>query len=52
MDHIHPTMSESDDPKQVDSPVYHHENHTAAQTCGWTTNAYMSRGNDLSVHPH
>ncbi len=32
--------SGSDDgPKQVSSPNYHHENHTAAQTCGWTANA-------------
>jgi tRNA wybutosine-synthesizing protein 1 len=28
-----------DGPKQVSSPNYHSENHTAAQTCGWTANA-------------
>lgn len=29
----------TDGPKQVDSPDYHSENHTASQTCGWTANA-------------
>ncbi|CAM2731931.1 MULTISPECIES: 4-demethylwyosine synthase TYW1 [Halobacterium] len=37
-------MSESDGPKQVDDPDYHHENHTAAQTCGWTANAMRGEG--------
>lgn len=27
---------------QVDCPNYHHENHTAAQACGWTANAPMA----------
>jgi len=31
-------------PEQVDSPSYHHENHTAAQTCGWTANALRGEG--------
>ncbi len=31
-------------PKQVDSPDYHSENHTAAQTCGWTANALRGEG--------
>ncbi|WP_336036061.1 4-demethylwyosine synthase TYW1 [Halobacterium yunchengense] len=31
-------------PKQVDDPDYHHENHTAAQTCGWTANAMRGEG--------
>jgi tRNA wybutosine-synthesizing protein 1 len=31
-------------PKQVDDPDYHHENHTAAQTCGWTANALRGEG--------
>jgi tRNA wybutosine-synthesizing protein 1 len=31
-------------PKQVDAPDYHHENHTAAQTCGWTANALRGEG--------
>ena len=30
--------------KQVSDPDYHSENHTAAQTCGWTANAL--RGED------
>jgi tRNA wybutosine-synthesizing protein 1 len=37
-------MSESDGPKQVSDPDYHHENHTAAQTCGWTANALRGEG--------
>jgi len=36
--------SESGEPKQVDNPDYHSENHTAAQTCGWTKNALTGRG--------
>jgi tRNA wybutosine-synthesizing protein 1 len=36
-------MSDSG-PKQVDDPDYHHENHTAAQTCGWTANALRGEG--------
>jgi len=31
-------------PKQVDDPSYHSENHTAAQTCGWTKNALRGEG--------
>ncbi|GGL48917.1 4-demethylwyosine synthase TYW1 [Halocalculus aciditolerans] len=31
-------------PQQVDSPNYHHEGHTAAQTCGWTANALRGEG--------
>lgn len=31
-------------PKQVSSPDYHNENHTAAQTCGWTANALRGEG--------
>ena len=31
-------------PKQVDDPDYHSENHTAAQTCGWTKNALRGEG--------
>ena len=31
-------------PKQVDDPDYHSENHTAAQTCGWTANALRGEG--------
>ncbi|GAB3028793.1 4-demethylwyosine synthase TYW1 [Natronobiforma cellulositropha] len=31
-------------PKQVTSPNYHSENHTAAQTCGWTANALRGEG--------
>jgi len=31
-------------PKQVDDPNYHSENHTAAQTCGWTKNALRGDG--------
>ena len=31
-------------PKQVDNPDYHSENHTAAQTCGWTKNALRGEG--------
>jgi tRNA wybutosine-synthesizing protein 1 len=38
-------MSDSESgPKQVDSPDYHSENHTAAQTCGWTANALRGEG--------
>ncbi len=37
-------MSEADGPRQVDSPDYHHESHTAAQTCGWTANALRGEG--------
>jgi tRNA wybutosine-synthesizing protein 1 len=37
-------MSDSGGPKQVDSPNYHSENHTAAQTCGWTANALRGEG--------
>jgi len=40
-----PTSGQTDDgPKQVDSPDYHSENHTAAQTCGWTANALRGEG--------
>ncbi len=35
---------EDDGPMQVDSPAYHSENHTAAQTCGWTANALRGEG--------
>jgi tRNA wybutosine-synthesizing protein 1 len=31
-------------PKQVTDPDYHSENHTAAQTCGWTKNAMRGDG--------
>jgi len=31
-------------PRQVDDPDYHSENHTAAQTCGWTANAMRGEG--------
>ncbi|ELY95596.1 4-demethylwyosine synthase TYW1 [Natrialba taiwanensis] len=31
-------------PAQVSSPNYHSENHTAAQTCGWTANALRGDG--------
>jgi tRNA wybutosine-synthesizing protein 1 len=34
----------SDAPKQVSDPDYHSENHTAAQTCGWTANALRGEG--------
>ena len=37
-------MSESDGPTQVDDPDYHSENHTAAQTCGWTANSLRGEG--------
>jgi tRNA wybutosine-synthesizing protein 1 len=37
-------MSGTDGPKQVDDPDYHSENHTAAQTCGWTANALRGEG--------
>jgi len=39
-------MSDSDSggPKQVSDPEYHSENHTAAQTCGWTANALRGEG--------
>jgi tRNA wybutosine-synthesizing protein 1 len=33
-----------DTPAQVSSPNYHSENHTAAQTCGWTANALRGEG--------
>jgi tRNA wybutosine-synthesizing protein 1 len=36
-------MSDSG-PRQVDDPDYHHVNHTAAQTCGWTANAMRGEG--------
>jgi len=31
-------------PRQVDDPNYHSQNHTAAQTCGWTKNALNGEG--------
>lgn len=34
-----PQVMSTDGPKQVDEPNYHHESHTAAQTCDWTANA-------------
>jgi tRNA wybutosine-synthesizing protein 1 len=34
----------TDGPKQVDSPDYHNESHTAAQACGWTKNALRGEG--------
>jgi len=37
-------MSDSEAPKQVDDPNYHHENHTAVQTCGWTKNSLRGEG--------
>ncbi|MFC6974617.1 4-demethylwyosine synthase TYW1 [Halomicroarcula sp. GCM10025709] len=38
-------MSDADGgPKQVSDPAYHSENHTAAQTCGWTKNAMRGEG--------
>jgi tRNA wybutosine-synthesizing protein 1 len=38
-------MSDSEGgPKQVDDPNYHSQNHTAAQTCGWTKNALNGEG--------
>ncbi len=38
-------MSDAGDgPKQVDTPDYHNENHTAAQACGWTKNAMRGEG--------
>jgi tRNA wybutosine-synthesizing protein 1 len=37
-------MSGSDGPNQLDAPDYHHENHTAVQTCGWTANALRGEG--------
>jgi tRNA wybutosine-synthesizing protein 1 len=33
-----------DGPKQVDNPDYHHSDHTAVQTCGWTKNALRGEG--------
>ena len=36
--------SGSGGPKQVSDPDYHSENHTAAQTCGWTKNALRGEG--------
>ncbi|MFC6718625.1 4-demethylwyosine synthase TYW1 [Natrialbaceae archaeon GCM10025810] len=38
------TGAGDDGPMQVSSPDYHHENHTAAQTCGWTANALRGEG--------
>jgi tRNA wybutosine-synthesizing protein 1 len=39
-------MSDADGgPKQVSDPDYHSENHTAAQTCGWTANSLRGEGN-------
>jgi tRNA wybutosine-synthesizing protein 1 len=35
---------DGDAPMQVSSPNYHSENHTAAQTCGWTANALRGEG--------
>ena len=37
-------------PKQVDDPDYHRENHTAAQTCGWTANALRGEGRCYKNH--
>lgn len=37
-------MSDSDETLQVSDPDYHSENHTAAQTCGWTANALRGEG--------
>jgi tRNA wybutosine-synthesizing protein 1 len=37
-------MSGSDGPNQLDAPDYHHERHTAVQTCGWTANALRGEG--------
>jgi tRNA wybutosine-synthesizing protein 1 len=37
-------MSEPEAPRQVDDPDYHHRNHTAAQTCGWTASALRGEG--------
>ena len=37
-------------PKQVDDPDYHSENHTAAQTCGWTANALRGEGRCYKNH--
>jgi len=39
-------------PAQVSSPDYHSENHTAAQTCGWTANGERParRGEVLQEH--
>jgi len=42
-------MSESDGPKQVSDPEYHSENHTAAQTCGWTANSLRGEGKSAPV---
>ncbi|QCS41795.1 4-demethylwyosine synthase TYW1 [Natrinema versiforme] len=36
--------SDGGGPAQVSSPDYHSENHTAAQTCGWTANAMRGEG--------
>jgi tRNA wybutosine-synthesizing protein 1 len=33
-----------DGAQQVGTPNYHHVNHTAAQTCGWTDNALRGEG--------
>jgi len=41
--------SESGGPKQVSDPDYHSENHTAAQTCGWTANALRGEGKSPPV---
>jgi tRNA wybutosine-synthesizing protein 1 len=35
---------DDDAPMQVSNPNYHSENHTAAQTCGWTANALRGEG--------
>ncbi|MFQ3318010.1 MAG: tRNA wybutosine-synthesizing protein 1 [Natronomonas sp.] len=37
-------------PKQVSDPDYHSENHTAAQTCGWTANALRGEGRCYKNH--
>jgi tRNA wybutosine-synthesizing protein 1 len=37
-------------PKQVGNPDYHSENHTAAQTCGWTKNALRGEGKCYKYH--
>ena len=42
-------MSDSG-PKQVDDPDYHHVDHTAAQTCGWTANALRGEGRCYKNH--
>ncbi|WP_255150755.1 4-demethylwyosine synthase TYW1 [Halorarius halobius] len=42
-------MSDSG-PKQVDDPDYHSVNHTAAQTCGWTSSAVRGEGRCYKNH--